>query len=143
RESLSRLLRGSPALQQVYLDHLQLHALLLWRTGNVTPGTKSLGEPSSVARSGRAIPRWIIAASVAAAVPLTFLSVAFRRQPSRQDPIPELVDWTVDLSETPLPDRRVSYEAKVGGLQKSVNEARLSDDDRVLANSLLATGEWL
>jgi hypothetical protein len=158
---LGRLLREHPDFQAAYLEHVQLHGLLLWRQGvtlpPADPGIRSeigsAGEPVPLpftpgSRSGRSIRRrihWSVAASLLVATTTLCILLAPSRSPaSGLDAVEQLVGWSLEIAQArSLPARQEIYDARVGEMQSLLSGSGLSHEDRALAETLVATSEWL
>src|SRR3954447_8878722 len=101
---LNALLRSDPALREEYLQHLQVHALLQWRTGQAQPRELSARLPAQRIRQRARIFRtpaasvgWgLVAAVLLLAVGvgtlLLFPSAEARATP---DVVERLIDWNL------------------------------------------------
>ena len=162
---LSALLREHPEWQSEFLDHLQLHALLRWRSGGAPAASAAQrqAEPApraadrSAARptarpterqGGRS--RWralAVGSSMAAAVAVAVVLALFVPVADAQagpEVVGQLVDWNLDIAQAGSPDaRRTVHDARAADMQTLVAERRLLPADRELADALIETGSWL
>lgn len=100
-------------------------------------------------------PRHILAvfAALAAAIVVAVVTVAVLRPESQPEGPPQLVadhgvvsdlvEWNLKLTETDPGDRATLVRERMAGLQAAVMGAKLSTDDRALADQLLAYGRKL
>lgn len=85
-------------------------------------------------------PRWAMAASLLFVCLVSFWLVAGRQTAqANTDVIEQLIDWNLEISNTPAEQRGVVF-AREATLRRSMNQSRLSEDDRSFAESLLQTG---
>ena len=90
--------------------------------------------------------RWLVAASVLLAVGVggSLLISTPRKAAASTDLVERLVDWNLDLTQAPsAADRSRIYSGQASALRAAVQKATLPEDDRELAESLLATAPWL
>jgi hypothetical protein len=143
---LCELLREHPHLQQEYLDHLQLHALLHWRGGTVVPAASPAAAAETIPLRPRRKRMWRVLAAallfLAAGVGLWLLVLA-PEKPS-PDVVESLVDWNLDLSQArSLEVRQEIYDSRVETMRAMLSQTALPAEDRDLAETLLETGSWL
>ncbi|HEV3384305.1 MAG TPA: hypothetical protein VG097_05785 [Gemmata sp.] len=164
---LCELLRLYPALQNDYIEHVQLHALLIWREGRVVPTPVSANEPkidnrgtpelSEVApiptppakRSFSKRGRWT-AAAVLACVAFGLSVFAFLMlSPAREaeagpEVVEQLVGWNLDIAQAQTHDERRSiFDTRAESMKGLLKTSRLSQEDRELGQSLVDNGAWL
>jgi hypothetical protein len=163
---LCELLRLYPALQNDYLELTQLHALLIWREGRVIPQTcrndsQNMGvvEASEVVESASTQPaiqsppqkrkRWAKAAALACvaagiAFVLNLISTVPPERENGPEVVEQLVGWNLDIARAEgHDDRQIIYDAKADGMKVLLTNAKLSFEDRDLAQSLVDNGAWL
>ncbi len=148
-EKLQSLLHAHPELQGPYLEQMQLHAMLQWRSGRGTAATqlRSDTEPAAAASQGRG---WRSRRALAAVLLFTAASlgfVMFIMLPEAQagpDLVEHLVDWNLDLALVPrLEERDQLYVESVVGMKATLATAKLSKPDRSLADTLMENSSWL
>ena len=152
-QRLNEFLRKHPELQGEYLETMQLHALLLWRGGNVQPQDKPADKfekvervPETVVTSWRATRTRGVAAALlflAASVAL-FLVWHTPEAQAMPDVVERLIDWNLDLTQARSPeDRSRIYDEQAVSLKATLANAELPAEDRKLAQSLLDNSVWL
>jgi len=165
-ERLCELLRLFPALQNDYLDLIQLHALLIWREGRVVPTPHSTSdttrpfeivEPISrqhrqaTTRSTPWHSRWVRAAAlVCLGIGLSvLLNLVFAPSwnPEREsgpEVVEQLVGWNLEIAQAETPaERQAIYDTQAVSMQGLLMNPKLSQEDRELARTLVETGAWL
>jgi hypothetical protein len=176
-ERLCELLRAHPALQNDYLDLVQLHALLIWREGIVIPQTDipqtqratpqlvvshNASEESSEQFetasvnpiTGRKPPsrrRWArVAALACAAAGIAFLLYFMIGMPANHERengpevVEQLVGWNLDIAQAETrPERQSIYDTRADNMKGLMTTAKLSLEDRDLAQTLVDNGAWL
>jgi hypothetical protein len=146
---LDELLRDHPELQADYLDYMQLHALLVWRSGNVPqPGSRVPESEKAQPTQGTVVrtSRWRSGRGFAAALLVVAASLAafFFWQMPRPDLFDRLIDWNLELTQEQSPDERNRiYTEQATELKAKVAKAELPPEDRQLAETLLQTSTFL
>lgn len=99
----------------------------------------------NAARRRIVAPRWLVAASVLAALGVgASLVVGLPRASASPDVVERLVDWNLELARAPSADERTRiYADQASALAREVRRASLSSEDEELATSLLADAPWL
>jgi len=115
-----------------FLDRLRVPLV------EVVPQTK-------VRRQTVAPVRWLVAASVLVALGIGgSLIVWMPRAQASSDVVERLVHWNLDLSEARSPaERSRIYDGNASSFNEAVRRARLPEDERELAESLLQNAPWL
>ncbi len=151
-QRLDDLLRANPDLHGDYLDYLQLHALLQWRGGKVSPQAAPATEKAQPLSEPRAVgaTRWRSGRGVTAALLVLAASVAaffLWHTPEAQatpDVVERLIDWNLDLTQAQNPDERGRiYDEQAVKLKATLDQAELPDEDRQLAEKLLENSTLL
>lgn len=166
-ERFCELLRRFPTFQNDYVDLMELHSLLLWREGRVIAAQRGLDRP--VAEAGPPVEvadaplrsvdststagRWRSRAVKAAAIVCfgialgVFLNLCFMPASSRDngpEVVEQLVGWNLDIAEAPTHDQRqVIYDTRAVGMRELLDDAKLAQEDRELAQTLVDTSSWL
>jgi hypothetical protein len=141
-ERLADLLRAHPELQQEYLDHLQLHALLRWRAGKIVP-PDSVPEQRTTEPAPAKRPHWLSRPGVAATLVFLAASLAafflLRIPTARATPdlVERLADWNLELTEAPRDERNRIYDEQAVKLRATLAKTALTPEDRKLAETLL------
>jgi hypothetical protein len=164
-ERLCELLRLFPALQNDYLDHLQIHAMLIWREGRVVqtpnlvsePG-KQLGivEPDSrqsqrnnLRTTNRGSTHWVKAGAllcfgIGLGILLNLVWEPSADRENGPDLVEQLVGWNMDIAQAETKaERHAIYDTQAASLQVLMTNSKLSQEDRRLAQTLVDTGAWL
>jgi hypothetical protein len=157
-QKFNELLTAHPELQDEYLDHMRLHALLQWRGGKIAPqdtpkDSPKVEEPATlpmrdnVSRSRRG---WRVGRRLAAAAVLFIAGIGLLLlfQAEEAQAMPDIVDrliaWNLDLAEAQSREERNRiYQNEAVSLEASLAKTELAPDDRELANTLLRNGSKL
>lgn len=99
-------------------------------------------RPSEAKRRRFVAPRWLIAACLILTIGITGWFMAKpQKAHAESDVIDRLIDWNVQLSEAPDAERHQLYANQVETLR--ADSARLPDEERAFADSLIKNGEFL
>jgi negative regulator of sigma E activity len=135
-------------LQQEYLDYLQLHALLHWRTGQVAPSVKL--EPKKLAprRSFtlRMPRRLAVAAGILLAVTIGVVSFYYSAQTALAsgDVVDRLVQLNIEMTKSRTQDERKRiYDEQIANIKVMFKKAAWSQEDQELAETLLENSHFL
>jgi hypothetical protein len=165
-ERLCELLRLFPALQNDYLDLVQLHALLIWREGRavLTPsptidtsipvesGDYGFGQSQQktpTQRPRRWHSNWVRAAAMfclgaGMCVVLILLFTPSTQHENGPEIVEQLVSWNLEISQAQTPaERQMIHDTQAVSMRGLMNNSQLSDEDRELAQTLVDTGSWL
>ena len=148
-QKLRDLLKAHPELQEVYVEQMQLHALLQWRGGKAGPPDTRPAEVSKATPASRSI--WSSRGALTAALIFTVASIALviflmlPGSPRTPDQLFErLINLNLELAQTPaLHDRDRLFAEHVEDLKVELARANLSDDDRLVAHQLIDASDWL
>jgi hypothetical protein len=105
----------------------------------------SADRPATPERRRRSAPRWLVAASLLAAVGVgASLLVGLPRASASPDVVDRLVDWNLELARAASPEERTRiYADRAPELARAVKASSLSAEDEALAASLLADAPQL